>query len=106
MAKKKAAQSVKEFNEAKKRDSGHPLADRAYFWFIDLYTKRNKEFKFSDEVVFKFWTHQFPTIFGYIVFFALFLWLGTIWIKRYGEIQTVIIFMMFSLCSHGCWRRV
>ena len=95
----KVVESIKDLNERKKGDTGHPLADRVYAWWIDLYTKRGKEFKFSDVVVFKFWCYSFPTIFGYIVFFALFLWLGSIWLKRYGEVKTVIIFMMLIM-----WR--
>lgn len=95
----KQEESVESFNNRQKQDSGHPIADRVYYWFIDLYTKRKKRFEWSDALVFKFWAYAFPTIAGYILFFVLFLWLGTIWIKKYGEIQTVIIFMMLLM-----WR--
>lgn len=95
----KVVEPIADVNERKKKQSGHPLGDMVYAWFIDLYTKRNKPFNWSDEVVFSFWCYSFPTIFGYIVFFLLFIWLGTIWIKKYGEIQTVIIFIMLVL-----WR--
>ena len=86
-------------NEEKKQDTGHVLGDRFYHWWIDLYTKREKQFVFSDVLVFKFWSYTFPVILGYVVFFALFLWLGSIWIKRYGEAQAVLIFIMLLM-----WR--
>lgn len=97
--KKDAQQELEKANNEYKKDTGHPLADRAFYWFIDLYNKRGKRFGWSEALVYKFWTHQFPTIAGYIAFFFLFLWLGSIWIEKYGPAQAIIIFMMLIM-----WR--
>jgi hypothetical protein len=73
--------------------------DKVYNKIIDRYSKHNNRFEFSDRFVWSGAVYVLPEIFGYILFFALFYWIGGIILKNYGWER---MFMFFALL--GLWR--
>jgi len=102
MAKNKEKLSLKEatlYNERRKQDTGSPLADKVYNWIIDRYSKHGNKFETSDVVVWKGSVYELPEIFGYIIFFTIFLILANISFKKYGDARTIVFFMLLIM-----WR--
>lgn len=98
-ATEKAVLSVKEHNDAQKKESDHPIFDKVYFWVIDRYTKNNHKFTFSDAFIWKGGVYVLPEIFGYLIFFGIFLWLAHISFTYYSEARTIVFFILLAV-----WR--
>jgi hypothetical protein len=86
-------------NDAKKESTEKVFSDKIYNWLVDRYTKKHREFTFSDQFVWKGAVYVVPEFFGYIVFFAIFLLLASISFKKYGEARTIVYVLLFLL-----WR--
>lgn len=83
----------------KENSTGNILKEKMYNKVIDRYSKHGNLFEFSDRVIWKgvFWT--LPEIFGYMIFFSLFLFLAHVGFKRYGEPRTYVFFALLIM-----WR--
>lgn len=99
VSKRRRRPDIRRINDAKKKETDHPLLDRIYFWVIDRYTKHNHVFKFSDVFVWKGAIYMIPETLSYIIFFALFLKLADISFKKYGDARTVVFFILLLI-----WR--
>lgn len=100
MAKDQAQfKSVKALNDSKKKSTEFHIRDKVYNSIIDRYSKHDHEFNFGDEVVWGGSIYQVPDYFSYIVFFALFYWIGD---KLYAAYGIAHVFMFFALL--GIWR--
>jgi len=96
----RSSEELQRINDsAKELSSGKVWKETLYNKIIDRYTKKGREFEFSDKFVWKGAIYQIPEFFGYIVFFALFLSLAMMSFKRYGESRTIIFVMLLIM-----WR--
>ena len=90
---------LRRLNDSFKKDTEHALADKAYDWIIDRYTKNSRVFEFSDRFVWSGAVYVLPELFGYILFFVIFYWLGNIVYNNYGWPRLFMFFMLLLL-----WR--
>lgn len=96
---KLSAEALRSANELKKESTESTSKDRAYAWIVDRYTKKHREFTFSDQFIWKGVVYVVPEMIGYIIFFAIFLALASMSFKRYGEARTIVYVMLFMM-----WR--
>lgn len=99
MSKKVAEESVELYNFAFRKNTEHIFKDKIYNWILERYTRKGKRFEFSDQFVWSGSVYALPEIFGYIIFFAIFYWLGNKLYEHYGEIHVFMFFMLLVL-----WR--
>ena len=103
MAKKKISEkeaiAIADANEAQRQSTPYPMKDRVFNWIVDRYTRNNHKFKFSDLFIWKGAVYVIPEIFGYLVFFAIFLLLAKMSFDRYGDARTIVFFILL-----GIWR--
>lgn len=83
----------------KEGSTGHPLKEKLYNGIVDRYSKHGNEFTFSDRFVWKGAVWVLPEIFGYIIFFTIFLYLASFSFKRYGDARTIVFFILLLI-----WR--
>jgi len=95
----KAKVDVERINHQFRKDTDSKLKDAAFNWILDRYTKNKHAFTFSDRFVWTGAVYTIPEIFGYIVFFAIFYFLGNLSLTRYGEPRTYMFFALLIL-----WR--
>lgn len=96
---KKEAEALSIANEKYRQDTHHALGDKLFNWILDRYTKNGRAFKFSDAFVWKGSVYVLPEIFGYMIFFAIFLFLAHLSFKRYGDARTIVFFILLAI-----WR--
>jgi hypothetical protein len=92
-------ETVQGFNDASKKNTEHILQDKIYNGIIDRYSRNGKKFEFSDKFVWSGSVYALPEIFGYIIFFAVFYFLGNSIYNRYGVIHFLMFFFLL-----GLWR--
>ena len=96
---KKADSGVALFNQKYRKDTENLLKDRIFNWIVDRYSRNGRKFEFSDRFVWTGAVYTLPEIFGYIIFFAIFLFLAHLSFKRYGEARTIVFVMLLMM-----WR--
>lgn len=90
-----SSDELKRLNDLKKvHATGAQFKESMYNKIVDRYTRNGREFSFSDQFVWKGSIYQIPEIFGYIMFFAIFLTLALLSFKRYGEARTIVFVML------------
>ncbi len=95
-----SSDELKRKNDGKKASAtGSVMKEKLYNKIIDRYTRKGREFVFSDEFIWKGSIYQIPEFFGYILFFMFFLWLAMISFKYYGEARTIVFVMLLIM-----WR--
>jgi hypothetical protein len=92
-------EEIKKFNDALKEDTESHLKDKLYNWLVDVHTRKGKKFTFSDRVVWKGAIYTIPELASYMIFFALFYFLGNIVYDKYGWPRLFMLFMLLIL-----WR--
>jgi len=101
--KSKSERSSKELrlaNDGKKEaNTGEQLKEAVFNKVVDRYTKKGREFEFSDVFVWKGAIFIIPEFVGYILFFMFFLFLAQMSFKYYGEPRTYVFVMLLIM-----WR--
>ena len=92
-------EEIEDYNKQFIEHSEHPFWDNVYNWIISRYTKNKHEFTSSDRFIWKGACYLLPTYFGYVIFFALFYWLGGLIYNRYGMSRLIIFFALLMI-----WR--
>lgn len=90
---------VVEYNEKYKQNTESHVKDSVYNWLIDKYSARGKKFVFWDRLVWKGSVYMIPEFVGYIVFFAVFYFLGSLILARSGWEKMVMFFFLLMI-----WR--
>lgn len=93
---KKAAEKV---NHRYKKDTESKSKDFFYNKILDRYTNNGIEFSISDRFVWQGAIYTLPGIFGYMLFFSLFLYLAHLSFTRYGDARTIVFFILLVV-----WR--
>lgn len=94
-----AIDPIKFNNDLLKQDTDSHTKDRVYNWIVDKYTSRGKKFVFWDRFVWKGSVYMLPEFFGYIIFFAVFYYLGGLVLRNYGWERMVAFYMLLII-----WR--
>ena len=90
---------LEKVNQRAYEDTESKFKDKLYNSLIDRYTAKGRQFKFSDRFVWKGAIYALPEMLSYIVFFAIFLWLGHLSLNRFGEFRTLLFFILLVV-----WR--
>jgi hypothetical protein len=90
---------AEKFNSKYLRDTDSKLKDRLFNWIVARYSRGGLKFNFSDRFVWTGAIYTLPELFGYIVFFVIFLYLAHLSFMRYGEARTIVFFMLLAI-----WR--
>jgi len=99
MSKKIGVEKAESFNAQYFKDTESKWKDNLFNSIIKRYSKNGRQFMFSDRFVWTGAVYTLPEIFGYIIFFAIFLYLGHLSLNRYGEFRTFMFFMLLLI-----WR--
>lgn len=93
------SEKLRKLNNVHKKDTDSALKDKLYNKIIDRYTHNSRMFDFSDRFVWVGAIYSLPEIFGYIIFFMIFYFIGGLVYNKYGYSR---LFMLFALLL--LWR--
>lgn len=88
-----------ERNRRFRKDTESRMKDAVYNKIVDRYSLKDRDFVWHDQLIWVGAIYTLPEIFGYMVFFAIFLLLAKISFEKYGDARTIVYFILLVV-----WR--
>ena len=88
-------------NSKQYRTTEKHMRDKIYNWVVDLYTRKGKEFKSSDEFVFAGFTYTVVDYLGYVLLFTILWWLVGFMQKSQGDMHALYFLLIFIIVRLG-----